>query len=278
LQIVFANGRERLRRLNTERQSAGAAFLAAAIALPAPCFDLPVIRRNAMSEFVFPPAARASLAVAGQSARFPLRRVFCIGRNYWRPGEAILKGAERELPFYFMKPADAVIMATGTLAYPPQTNDFCHEIELVVAIGKDGSDISPHDAFEHVWGYAAGMDLTRREIQMRAKEQGRPWESAKAFDGSAPTSALQPVARVGHPAKGAIWLTVNGKERQRADLSDQIWPVQDIVSFLSRLVRLNAGDLIFTGTPAGVDALEPGDIVHGGIEGIGEFTVTAGER
>jgi fumarylpyruvate hydrolase len=231
-----------------------------------------------MSEFVFPPPAQVSLAVAGQSARFPVRRIFCVGRNYWRPGDTILKGAEREPMYFFMKPADALVAAEGTIAYPPLTNDFCHEIELVAAIGKDGKNISQDDSLDHIWGYAAGMDLTRREIQMRAKALGQPWENAKAFDGSAPVSALQPVSRVGHPASGAIWLTVNGRDRQRADLADQMWTVKEIVSILSHSVTLNAGDLIFTGTPPGVDPLEPGDVVNGGIEGIGEFTVTTGAR
>lgn len=229
-----------------------------------------------MSDFVIPAAPITSLAIEGQSQRFPVRRVFCVGRNYqWPAGAA---AAEREAPFFFMKPSDAVSAAEGLVRYPLLTNDFCHEIELVVAIGKDGVNILPEHALTHVWGYAAGMDLTRRDIQMRAKEMGRPWEAAKAFDGSASSSPLLPVSAIGHPRQGAIWLKVNGVERQRADLADQIWPVQDVISFISQSVQLKAGDLIFTGTPPGVDALQAGDVVNGGIDGISQFTFTVTAR
>lgn len=256
-----------------------------------------------MSKYVIPPFERSSLAVAGGAGRFPIRRVFCIGRNYPWPvagGNGVGTGQrpaaistsastpasapiqipalDREPPFFFMKPADAVVPAEGQVAYPPQTNDFCHEIEMVVAIGKDGEDIVPDQALEHVWGYAAGMDLTRREIQAQAKQKGQPWEGAKAFDASAPSTALVPASETGHPEAGAIWLNVNGVERQRGDLADLIWPVKDLISFLSHSVVLKAGDLIFTGTPYGVGALQPGDVVEGGVDGVGQFTLTIGAR
>jgi fumarylpyruvate hydrolase len=230
-----------------------------------------------MHDFAFPLADIPSLAIEGEVIRFPIRRVFCIGRNYWWAPDGIGRD-QKEAPFFFMKPADAVVGVNGTIPYPPITDNFCHEIELVVAIGKDGADIARDNALSHVWGYTAGLDLTRRDMQLAAKEIGRPWEGAKAFDASAPTSSLLPVSRIGHPATGAIWLKVNGIERQRADLSDQIWAVPDVIRFLSRSVTLRRGDLIYTGTPAGVAALNSGDVITAGIEGITEFSVTIGDR
>ncbi|MDB5983619.1 MAG: fumarylacetoacetate hydrolase [Pseudomonas sp.] len=231
-----------------------------------------------MSEFVIAPVATPSLAVEGTSSRFPIRRVFCVGRNYSDHAREMGHDPDREPPFFFMKPADAIVPAEGTIAYPTLTEDLHHEIELVVAIGKDGVDIAPEDALSHVWGYAVGADLTRRDIQAQAKKMGRPWDWAKGFDESGPSTALAPVSRVGHPEKGAIWLKVNGVERQRGDLSDQIWPVKDVIAYISQSVKLKAGDLIFTGTPAGVGALNVGDVVNGGIDGISEFTFTVGAR
>lgn len=231
-----------------------------------------------MRNFVIPPAAPASLAVQDTSDRFPIRRVFCMGRNYAWQRPAVGRPIDREAPVFFMKPADAVVPAEGTLPFPPLTDDFCHEIELVVAIGQGGVNIAPEHALAHVWGYAAGMDLTRRDLQMQAKSTGSPWEGGKAFDASAPSSPLVPVAITGHPEKGAIWLQVNGIERQRADLADQIWSVSEVISFLSTCVKLQAGDLIFTGTPTGVAALNPGDVVRGGIDGVSQFSLTIGPR
>jgi fumarylpyruvate hydrolase len=197
-----------------------------------------------------------------------------MGRNYkWNPDEA----TPQDMPAWFMKPANAVRPAQGVLPYPPNTNDFCHEVELVVAIGRRGRDIDPKDVeSHHIWGYAAGIDLTRRDLQHQAKRVGGPWEAAKAFDDSAPCTPLVPAAVCGHPKEGAIWLTVNDTERQRADLSDLLWPVSDLVAMLSRSVTLMSGDLIFTGTPAGVGPLQPGDIIRGGIANIGQFTMTVG--
>ncbi|MEB0079148.1 fumarylacetoacetate hydrolase family protein [Pseudomonas sp. CCI3.2] len=231
-----------------------------------------------MSDFVIAPVTAPSLAVEGTSSRFPIRRVFCVGRNYSDHAREMGHDPDREPPFFFMKPADAVVPAEGTIAYPTLTEDLHHEIELVVAIGKDGVDIAPEDALSHVWGYAVGADLTRRDIQAQAKKMGRPWDWAKGFDESGPSSPLKPVSSVGHLEGAAIWLKVNGVERQRGNLSDQIWPVKDVISYLSQSVKLKAGDLIFTGTPAGVGALQVGDVVNGGIDGLNEFTFTVGPR
>ncbi|WP_426117412.1 fumarylacetoacetate hydrolase family protein [Pseudomonas sp. DSP3-2-2] len=231
-----------------------------------------------MSEFVIAPIESPSLAVEGTTRRFPIRRVFCVGRNYSEHAREMGHDPDREPPFFFMKPADAVVAADGSIAYPPLTQDLHHEVELVVAIGKDGVDIAPQDALDHVWGYAVGLDLTRRDLQGVAKKAGRPWEWGKAFDQSAPATPLVPVSRIGHPDKGLIWLDVNGTERQRGDLADQIWSVKDVIAYISQSVALKAGDLIYTGTPAGVGALQAGDVLTGGVEGIGQFSLTIAAR
>ncbi len=228
-----------------------------------------------MNNFVFEPSRIPTLPVSDSTARFPVGRVFCIGRNYRWDGS---ENAAREVPAFFMKPATSVIDAVGELAFPPQTEQFCHEIELVVAIGKDGFEISEEQALDHVWGYAAGLDLTRRDLQLEAKALGNPWEPAKAFDGSAPITPILPVSDDHHPKQGSIWLSVNGVERQRSDLRSQIWSVSEIISQLSHSVSLHAGDLIMTGTPPGVASLQAGDVIHGGISGIGEFEVRVGSR
>jgi fumarylpyruvate hydrolase len=225
-----------------------------------------------MNDYVIPLPSPTGLAVTGTGARFPVGRVYCIGRNYaWSADEA----RPTDMPAWFMKPADAVVPADGALPYPPQTAEFCHEIELVVAIGRSGHNLDPaRIEAEHIWGYAAGLDLTRRDLQQQAKRVGGPWEPAKAFDRSAPCAPLVPAAVCGHPRQGAIWLSVNGTDRQRADLSDLLWRVPELVAMLSRSVTLLPGDLIFTGTPVGVGPLQPGDLVEGGIAGIGGFSMT----
>ncbi|EHK66740.1 fumarylacetoacetate hydrolase family protein [Achromobacter arsenitoxydans] len=225
-----------------------------------------------MTDFAFPAPAPVTLPIANSASRFPVARVFCIGRNYrWQPGEP----APRAMPAWFMKPASAITPAGGDLPYPPGTADFCHEIELVVAIGRGGRDIAPEHAEDrHIWGYAAGLDLTRRDLQHEAKRAGGPWEPAKAFDRSAPCTPIVPVADCGHLRQGALWLTVNGMERQRADISDLLWPVPELLAMLSRSVALMPGDLIYTGTPAGVGPLTPGDTVSAGVADIGRFTLT----
>ena len=227
-----------------------------------------------MSDYVIPPVAAASSAVAGDTRRFPIRRVFCVGRNYSEQAREMGHVPARERPFFFTKPAYAVVPAEGTVPYPPLTSDLHHEIELVVAIGKDGVDIAPEDALSHVWGYAVGLDLTRRDLQAQAKKMGRPWDWAKGFDASAPMTRLVPAAQIGHPSSGAIRLKVNGVERQTGDLADLIWSIPEVISYISQSVALKAGDLIFTGTPAGVAAIERGDVLSGSVDGVSEFTLT----
>ncbi|SEM36050.1 fumarylpyruvate hydrolase [Pseudoxanthomonas sp. GM95] len=215
-----------------------------------------------------------TLPIKGSDQRFPVGRVFCLGRNYhWGTPDAV-----REKPLYFMKPASAVIDALGEIAFPPMTDEFCHEIELVIAIGNGGANIAPEQALSHVWGYAAGLDLTRRDLQKAAKAIGQPWEAAKAFDGAAPMTPIVPVEPFGHAEQGAIWLSVNGVERQRSDLDQQIWSAAEVVALVSEYITLRPGDLIMTGTPPGVDALQPGDLITAAIEGIGEIEVRVGAR
>jgi len=227
-------------------------------------------------DYVLVPPPLPSLAVAGESRRFPVRRVFCVGRNYAAHAREMGQDPTREPPFFFCKPADAVVPAAGVVPYPPLTNQLHHEVELVVAIGRGGVDLAPAQALAHVWGYGVGVDLTRRDLQDVAKQLSRPWDWAKGFDASAPCSPLQPVDRVGHPCAGRIWLEVNGALRQQGDLRDLIWPVADVVAQVSRAVALAPGDLIFTGTPAGVGALQPGDRVRGGVDGVSTFAFDIG--
>ncbi|MGF6274837.1 fumarylpyruvate hydrolase [Massilia sp. UYP11] len=224
-----------------------------------------------MSEFVFAAPATPSVAVSGSSSRFPVRRVFCVGRNYASHAREMGSDPNREPPFFFTKPADAVVPASGAVPYPPSTGDLHHEIELVVALGAGGADVDPADALDLVWGYGVGLDLTRRDLQAAAKDTGRPWDMAKGFDASAPCSALHPVSEVGHPAKGRIWLEVNGALRQEGNLDELIWPIADVIAYLSRFVTLAPGDLIYSGTPSGVAALRPGDRVRGGVDGVDTF-------
>ena len=227
-----------------------------------------------MTEFVIAVPKTPSLAVEGQSARFPLRRVYCVGRNYSEHAREMGHDPDREPPFFFSKPADAVVPASGSVPYPTLTEDLHYEVELVVAIAQGGKNIAVADALSHVWGYTVGVDLTRRDQQAQAKKKGRPWDFAKGFDASAPASPLLPVSQTGHPATGKIWLDVNGEQRQRGDLSDQIWQVADVISYLSQAVELQPGDLIYTGTPAGVGAVQRGDVITGGIEGLSDFSFT----
>ena len=231
-----------------------------------------------MSDFVITAPAAPSVAVAGSASRFPVRRVFCVGRNYAAHAREMGSDPSREPPFFFTKPADAVVPASGVVPYPPMTQDLHHEVELVVALGAGGADVAVEEALALVWGYGVGLDLTRRDLQAAAKDAGRPWDMAKGFDASAPCSALRPVAEVGHPAAGRIWLEVNGQLKQQGDLNEMIWPVADVISYLSRFVVLKAGDLIYSGTPSGVGALQPGDRVRGGVDGVGSFELEIGTR
>ena len=228
--------------------------------------------------YVFPAPEQASLAVRGSDARFPIRRIFCVGRNYAAHAREMGKDPDREPPFFFTKPADAALDTPCTIAYPKLTQNLHHEIELVIAIGKGGSEIAEADVMDHVWGASVGLDLTRRDLQMEARDMGRPWDWGKAFDQSAPIAPIVPIAEVPSVETGRIWLAVNGETRQDADLADLIWSVREHVSVLSRAMTLAPGDIVMTGTPAGVSAVVAGDVITGGVEGIGELEVTIGER
>jgi fumarylpyruvate hydrolase len=221
--------------------------------------------------FAFPPPAPAAVAIVGRSERFPVHRIYCVGRNYAAHAREMGKDPEREPPFFFAKPADAVVANGTALPYPTRTADLHHEIELVVAIGKGGANIDPARALEHVFGYAVGLDLTRRDLQAEAKDKGRPWDTAKGFDRSAPITAITAGAEL---HDGKIWLKVNGTLRQQGRLADMIWSVPEIIAELSTLFELAPGDLIFTGTPAGVAALRPGDRLEGGVDGLETLTVS----
>ena len=222
--------------------------------------------------FVIPPPSQVSVPVAGGGA-FPVRRIFCVGRNYADHAREMGGDPTREPPFFFTKPADAVVTGGADMPYPPATADLQHEIELVVALGAGGAAATPEAALGLVWGYAAGIDMTRRDLQAEARQQGRPWDMAKGFDHSAPVGDLVPAARIGHPARGLIELRVNGAVRQGSDLAHMTWSVPETIAALSRLVRLAPGDLIFTGTPAGVGPVRPGDLLEGRIEGVGDVRV-----
>lgn len=226
--------------------------------------------------FVLPAPPTPSVAIAGSAARFPVRRIFCIGRNYAAHAREMGSDPDREPPFFFAKPADAVVDAGVTVAYPPLTSELHHEVELVVAIGTGGSDITEADALAHVWGYGVGNDLTRRDLQKQAKAKGRPWAEAKGFDQSAVIGPLHPVSEVGHPTTGAIRCWVGDELRQDGDLNELIWSVPEIIAVLSRSMRLEPGDLILTGTPAGVGPLRPGDVCVLTIEGLGEVRTPIG--
>lgn len=219
---------------------------------------------------------RPTVAVEGRGPHFPVRRIFCVGRNY--PEHSREMGfTDRAPPFFFTKPADAVMPSGSAVPYPPRTLNLHHEVELVVALGRGGRDVLVSDALELVFGYAVGNDLTRRDVQAAAKDAGRPWDTAKGFDHAAPLSPIVPAMSCGHPDSGRIWLEVNGELRQQGDLADMIWSVPEVIAELSTWFELAPGDLIFTGTPAGVGPLVAGDRVQGGVEGVGilEHTVAA---
>ena len=226
--------------------------------------------------YVIDSPPQVSVAVRGGEARFPVRRVYCVGRNYEAHAREMGMDPTREPPFMFQKPADAVVPDGGVIPYPPQTRNLHHEIELVVAIARGGRDIAVDRANEHVFGYAVGIDLTRRDLQAVARDAGRPWEWGKAFDRAAPCAPIVPASVIGHPTEGRIWLSVNGTVKQDADISQLIWSVPEVIAFVSASMALAPGDLIFTGTPAGVGPLVAGDVVVGGIDGIGEIGLRIG--
>jgi len=225
--------------------------------------------------YAVPQPPQPAVAVAGGDP-FPVRRIYCVGRNYAAHAREMGADPDREPPFFFLKPADAVVADGGTVPYPPATQNLHHEVELVVAIARGGRDIPVETALEHVFGYAVGLDMTRRDLQNAAKKEGKPWDMGKGFDHSAPCGTIHPAAEIGHPAKGAVRLSVNGEPRQHGDLSDLIWSVSETISYLSGLVELAPGDLIFTGTPEGVGPVKPGDRLEGSVEGVGTIAVTIG--
>ncbi len=216
---------------------------------------------------------RPAVPLAGAEQEFPVHRIYCVGRNYAAHALEMGHDPERTAPVFFMKPADAIVHSGSTIPYPSRTGNFQHEIELVVAIGESGRDISAADALKYVYGYAVGIDLTRRDLQLAAKEIRGTWDTAKGFDNSAPISALHRAEDIGHPNSGRIWLSVNDIIRQKADLNELIWGVPEAIAELSTFFELAPGDLIFTGTPAGVGPLEAGDKITGGIERIDEIEI-----
>ncbi|MFZ2235594.1 MAG: fumarylacetoacetate hydrolase family protein [Dokdonella sp.] len=209
--------------------------------------------------FVFEPTAIATLDVVGTSERFPVHRIYCIGQNYALHAQEMGSSVDRERPIFFMKPADAVVSGNADVPYPPATANLHHEVEMIVALACGGRDIAVEQALGCVYGYGVGLDLTRRDLQLEAKQKGRPWDTAKGFDYSAPVSALRRVSEVGHPAAAALTLMVNGERRQESDIGQMAWSVAEIIHALSKLYELKAGDLIFTGTPSGVGPLVVGD-------------------
>ncbi|MCL8483212.1 MULTISPECIES: fumarylacetoacetate hydrolase family protein [Bradyrhizobium] len=224
---------------------------------------------------VIPAFPQPSLPVVGEAGVFPVRRIWCVGRNYLEHIRE-MGNDERDPPFFFAKHADMLAPEGAVIPYPPLTQDLHHEVELVVALKSGGLNIPTDKALDHVYGYAVGIDLTRRDLQLASRKMQRPWEVGKSFDHSAPCSAIQPAAKIGHPAKGKIWLSVNGAEKQTGDLSELIWNVPEIIWKLSQQVELAAGDIIMTGTPAGVAAIVAGDNIECGVDGVGTLKVSIG--
>jgi fumarylpyruvate hydrolase len=230
-----------------------------------------------MTEYVFVPPPIPSVEIAGTRQRFPVHRIYCVGRNYAEHAREMGNDPKADPPVFFTKPADAIVANGVAVPYPPRSDNFHYEVELVVAIGGAGRNIAAAQAFGHVFGYAVGNDLTRRDLQGASKKKGLPWDTGKAFDASAPIGAIRP-ASLGHIERGRIWLNVNGETRQQSDISEMIWSVSDIIAELSTLFELRAGDLIYTGTPAGVGPLKPGDRIECGIDGLESLsnTIVAG--
>ncbi|UXI68836.1 fumarylacetoacetate hydrolase family protein [Tahibacter amnicola] len=221
--------------------------------------------------FVFAPGATPSVLVLGSAAVFPVHRIYCVGRNYAEHAREMGATVDRSQPTFFMKPADAIVTGNADVPYPSGTADLHHEVEMVVALQSGGRDIPVSEALQHVYGYAVGLDLTRRDLQAAAKAKGMPWDTAKGFDHSAPISALRPIGDAAHPVQGELSLEVNGTTRQKANIADMVFSVAEIIHELSRLYILAAGDLIYTGTPAGVAALQRGDHFRARLDGVAQF-------
>jgi fumarylpyruvate hydrolase len=226
------------------------------------------------SGFVIDPPAVVSLPVTGDARRFAVNRIYCVGRNYADHAREMGHDPDRELPFFFMKPAKAIVTDGKEMAYPKLSNDVHYEIEMVIAIGKGGENIPVDQALDHVYGYGVGLDMTRRDLQAEAKKLGRPWDTGKAFDQSAPCGEITPAALCGHPAKGLVKLLVNSEIRQEGDLDQMIWQVPEIIAYLSTLFTLEPGDLIFSGTPAGVGPVKKGDVLEGSVAGLANLKTT----
>jgi fumarylpyruvate hydrolase len=229
------------------------------------------------TEFAFLPPPVPSVEIAESGQRFPVHRIYCVGRNYADHAREMGTDPKSEPPFFFTKPADAIVTNGLTIPYPPRTSNFHYEVELVVAIGRAGRNITVSQGLSHVFGYAVGNDLTRRDLQGASKKKGHPWDTGKAFDSSAPIGAIRP-ASAGHVERGKIWLTVNGEMRQESDVGEMIWNVPAIIAELSTFFELKAGDLIYTGTPAGVGPLNPGDRIECGIDGLETLRNTIGVK
>jgi fumarylpyruvate hydrolase len=223
--------------------------------------------------YVIPQPPPPALPVDGSADVFPVNRIFCVGRNYAGHAREMGHDPNREPPFFFLKPGSAVLPEGRDFPYPPLTQNVHYEFELVAALSTGGANIRAQEALDHVYGYAAGLDMTRRDLQDQAKKMSRPWEAAKAFDHSAPCSRVVPAARIGHPNRGAIWLEVNGRRAQSSDISALIWKIPEVIAALSELFTLAPGDLVFTGTPAGVGPVERGDVLHGCVADVAELTV-----
>jgi fumarylpyruvate hydrolase len=225
------------------------------------------------SDYVIEPSALPAVPVVGSDKLFPVHRVYCVGRNYAAHAVEMGHDPDKEPPFFFQKNPDNLDVS-GRFPYPPASNDVHHEIEMVVALKSGGQNIPLASALDCVYGYGVGLDMTRRDLQSKAKDLGRPWEVGKAFEASAPCSPLVPALKIGHPAQGAIWLEVNGTRRQAGDLNQMIWKVPEMISYLSQLFTLRPGDIIFSGTPAGVGPVQRGDLLHGHIETVGDLRVS----
>lgn len=230
-----------------------------------------------MSHYVFPPAPQVSVPVRGSDQRYAVSRIFCVGRNYAAHAREMGADPEREPPFYFSKTPAHLVASGSTVPYAPGTQNLHHEMELVIAIGQPALRVPAAQALDCVWGYACGLDMTRRDLQDVAKQMRRPWDVSKDFEGAAVVSELAPASLIGHPAQGRIQLAVNGQMRQDSDIQALIWSVPEIVANLSQHYHLQPGDLIYTGTPAGVGAVQPGDHLAGSIEGVGEIALTIGQ-